>query len=174
MKALDLLLLSMAIGLLAFTITLFGSDYPRGFTDPATAETPREPAGFQAIVIHSSEAHPGLPFHFMIGDEVTPCGAWKAGERPAHTSNAECNALAISIAVRPGQTLKQEQNLLDLLERLCRSHHIDPAEVGAHFEVESTQGCPPETWNMTALRNELARRLEGTISARAPDPAEPE
>ena len=168
MKALDIFLLSMAIGLLFFTTTLFSSDYPRGFVQPAPEHAaPDRPSSFSAIVLHTPDAHRALPFHFIIEDgsrgpdgAIITCGAWRTQTAVSHTSDAGCNAAAISIAIRSGHTEAQERALLDLLERLCRAHHIAPSDIGLHGEMEAAPDCPAGPWDMDALRDELTQRLE--------------
>jgi N-acetylmuramoyl-L-alanine amidase len=190
MKPLDLLLLSIALGLTSFTVYVFcGDDAPPSAIEtlPAPAPVPRNPA-FRSIVLHHSATHGGsaaafernhrarlggLAYHFVLGNgsgagdgEVETGYRWRDQVPGPHTKNLEVNSESIAICVvgdlQAGPpTRKQLASLLDLLERLCREGRIPAERVRCHREVDPETLCPGRGLPMDEVRAVLARRLAG-------------
>jgi hypothetical protein len=156
-KPLDVLLLSLAIGLTLLNAALLGSDYPRGFAetraDPLAPAAPRNSA-LRAIVIHDLDRpHDGpMPFHFVVGDggafpdgQIVVTERWKRQEGDR----------TIDVALGPAHTPKQEAALLELLAHLRRDCGI--TDVGTHRELEPKSKCPSGL-DSDALRRRLDPR----------------
>lgn len=144
MKALDLLLLSLAAGLTLLNAILLSSDYPRDFL-PATEADPLAPhaakGAYRGIVVHDLDhPHPGrgFPFHFVVGDG----GSFPDGEVIATDRWRRQEGSVVEIALSPGHTEKQEKALLRLLARLRRDYRIASDSVGTHRELEPAAKCP--------------------------------
>lgn len=144
-KAIDFLLLAVAVGLTLLNALLLTSQDPRDFADPMPADdlAPRAPRNlsFRNIVVH--DLHPGstLSFHFVIGDgtsfpdgAIVPTELWRKQE----------GSDSLEIALASGHTEKQEQALVELIRRLQRDYEIPPNRVGLHREIDPDSKCPPE------------------------------
>ena len=187
MKPLDILLLSIAIGLTSFTVYVFCAGNAAAATEelPPPAPPPRNPA-FRSIVIHHSATHGGsaaafernhrprlggLAYHFVIGNgsgtgdgEVETGYRWRDQVPGPHTKNLEVNASSIAICLvgdlqTTSPTRKQLASLFNLLERLCRECRIPASQVRCHKEADPETLCPGRGMPMDDLRATLARRL---------------
>jgi N-acetyl-anhydromuramyl-L-alanine amidase AmpD len=187
MKPLDILLLSIAIGLTSFTVYVFCAEgaSKAGVEAPPPAPAPRNPA-FKSIVVHHSATHGGsaaafernhrarlggLAYHFVIGNgsgcgdgEVETGYRWRDQVPGPHTKNLEINSESIGVCLvgdlqSAPPTRKQLTALLDLLERLCRECRIPPDRVRCHKEVDPETLCPGRGLPMGDLRAALVRRL---------------
>ena len=145
MKAIDLLLLCLGIGLSLLNAAVLASDYPRDFLrpetpDPLAPQTPKN-IGYKAVIVHDLDrSHPGraFPFHFVIGDggafgdgDILPTPRWRKQE-----------GTVVEIALSPRRTARQEASLRKLLERLRREYAIAPDRIGTHRELEPGVDCP--------------------------------
>jgi hypothetical protein len=187
MKALDILLLSIAIGLSSFTVYVFCSG--GGAASAAVEAPPTPPArnpAFRSIVLHHSATHGGsatafernhkprlggLAYHFVIGNgsgcgdgEIETGYRWRDQIPGPHTKNLEINNESIAICLvgdlqTAPPTRRQMAALLDLLERLCRECRIPPGRVRCHREVDPETLCPGRGLPMEELRAALALRL---------------
>jgi hypothetical protein len=147
MKPLDILLLSIAIGLTSFTVYVFCSDgTPAAAVEAPPAPAPGNPA-FRSIVLHHSATHAGsaaafdrnhrarlggLAYHFIIGNgsgsadgEVETGYRWRDQLPGPHTKNLDVNNASIAICIvgdlqAAPPSRKQLAALLGLLGRLCR------------------------------------------------------
>lgn len=187
MKPLDILLLSIAIGLSSFTLYVFCSE---GSAAAAAVEAPPTPASrnpaFRSIVIHHSATHGGsaaafernhrarlggLAYHFVIGNgsgcgdgEVETGYRWRDQIPGPHTKNLDINNESIAICLvgdlqAAPATRRQTAAVLDLLERLCRECRIPADRVRCHKEVDPETLCPGRGLPMDELRAALSRRL---------------
>jgi N-acetyl-anhydromuramyl-L-alanine amidase AmpD len=187
MKPFDLLLLSVAIGLTAFTCYMFctgGEPLEPAAGDPAV-HAPRNPA-FRSVILHHSATHGGnaaafernhrarlggLAYHFIIGNgSGAPDGAVEVGYRwrdqipGPHTKNQEMNLESIAICLvgdleTGAPTKKQMAALLELLERLCREGQIPAERIRSHREVDPETRCPGRGLPTDDIRSILSRRL---------------
>jgi N-acetyl-anhydromuramyl-L-alanine amidase AmpD len=186
MKPLDLLLLSIAIGLTTFTAWVFcGGAAPAAAVEPAAP--PRNPA-FRSVILHHSATHGGsaaafernhrsrlggLAYHFIIGNgqgsedgQVETGYRWRDQVPGPHTKNQDVNASSIAVCLvgdlnTAPPTEKQLAALLGLLERLCGESRIPPSRVLSHREADPETLCPGRGLPMNELRSLLARRLPG-------------
>jgi N-acetyl-anhydromuramyl-L-alanine amidase AmpD len=186
MKPVDVLLLSFAIGLTAFTVHVFSDAPPPSAPAPeALTRAPANPA-FRSVVLHHSATHGGsaaafernhrtrlggLAYHFVIGNgSGRPDGTVEIGYRwrdqltAPHTKNAEANRESIAVCLvgdfqSKGPTVRQAQALIDLLTRLCREYKIPAERVRSHREVDAETLCPGKGLDMDALRQALRVRL---------------
>jgi hypothetical protein len=148
MKAFDLFLFSLGIGLILLNAVVLASDYPRDFeptqaVDLLAPSVQRNP-NYRHIVVHDLEwRHAGteIPFHFIIGDgsdfldgAVIPTDRWRQ----------QIGSVAIEIALSSKHTEKQERALLDLISKLRRDYTIPADEVGTHREIDPKAACPHE------------------------------
>ena len=183
MKALDLFLVSVAIGLTTFTIYIFGAG-PTAEAAPS-GEPPRN-AAFRSIVIHHSATHGGsaaafernhrtrlggLAYHFVIGNgsgsadgELETGYRWRDQVPGPHTKNTAVNMESIAVCLvgdlQTGPpTLRQLEALLPLLERLCRDYGIAPRRILSHREADPETLCPGKGLPIDEIRATLARRL---------------
>jgi hypothetical protein len=184
MKPLDILLLSIAIGLTSFTVYIFCA----GNTAQAVElppSPPRNPA-FKSIVLHHSATHGGnaaafernhrvrlggLAYHFIVGNgsgsgdgEVETGYRWRDQVPGPHTKNQDVNAESIAVCLVGDlqarvPTSAQLTAALDLLERLCRECGIPPSRVRSHREADAETLCPGRGLPMDEVRSILARRL---------------
>lgn len=187
MKPLDLMLLSVAIGLTSFTSYMFctgGAPVEAAAAD-AQIQAPRNPA-FRSIVIHHSATHGGsaaafernhrtrlggLAYHFVIGNGSGAAdGAVEVGYRwrdqipGPHTKNQDVNLESIAICLvgdleKEPPTKKQMAALLELLEKVCREAHISVERVRSHREVDPETLCPGRGLPIDGIRGALAGRL---------------
>lgn len=184
MKPLDLLLLSVAIGLTLFTVYVFCADAP-----PAEAleplPEPRNP-DFQSIVLHHSATHGGsaaaferdhrarlggLAYHFVIGngsgaaDGLVETGyRWRDQIPGPHTKNVEINRRSIAVCLvgnldTAPPTRRQIAALLPLLERLCCECRIPADRIFSHREADGRTVCPGRGLPMPQIREALSSRL---------------
>ncbi len=186
MKPLDILLLSIAIGLTSFTTYVFcAGGAPIAAPAEAPPPAPRNPA-FRSIVLHHSATHGGsaaafernhrprlggLAYHFILGNgsgaadgEVETGYRWRDQIPGPHTKNAEVNGSSIAICIvgdlqAAPPTRKQIASLLDLLEKLCRECRIPADQIRCHKEVDPETLCPGRGLPTDDLRATLARRL---------------
>ncbi len=185
MRPLDILLLSLAIGLTTFTLYVFCTG---GTAEAAPAEPPPPPrnGAFRAVVLHHSATHGGsaaafernhrarlggLAYHFIIGNgqgtgdgEVEVGYRWRDQLPGPHTKNAQVNMESIAVCVvgdlqAAPPTEKQAAALLELVERLCRDYRIPAGRVRSHREADPETLCPGRGLPMDGLRAVLARRL---------------
>ncbi len=184
MKQLDLLLVSLAIGLTTFTVYVLGG----GNSDAAETEAPPERnLAFRSIVLHHSGTHGGsataferdhrtrlggLAYHFIVGNGCgSPDGAVETGYRwrdqipGPHTKNTAANEESIAVCVvgdftAAPPTLKQVEALLPLLERLCREYGIPAERIRSHQEVDPVTLCPGKGLPAEGIRAAMARRLK--------------
>lgn len=184
MKPLDILLLSVAIGLSLFTVYIFAADdAPAAALEPRPE--PRNPA-FRSIVLHHSATHGGsavafernhrarlggLAYHFIIGNgSGTPDGEIETGYRwrdqipGPHTKNQEINRESVAVCLvgdlQAGPpTRKQVGALLALLERICRECSIPAEAIRSHREADAETLCPGRGLPMDEIRAALSRRL---------------
>jgi N-acetyl-anhydromuramyl-L-alanine amidase AmpD len=195
MKPLDLLLLSVAIGLTTFTSYMFctGGAPVEAVAADSGIQAPRNPA-FRSIVIHHSATHGGsaaafernhrsrlggLAYHFVIGNGSGAAdGAVEVGYRwrdqipGPHTKNQEINLESVAICLvgdleKEAPTKKQMAALMELLEKLCREGHISPDRIRSHREVDSETLCPGRGLPIGAFR----AALTGRMAIAAPRPA---
>jgi hypothetical protein len=188
MKPLDLLLLSIAVGLSLFTVYVFSTGAsPAGAVEetlPAAGPV-RNPA-FRSIVLHHSATHGGsaaafdrshrarlggLAYHFIVGNgqgsgdgEVETGYRWRDQIPGPHTKNQQANLESIAVCVvgdlqAGAPTSKQVAALMDLLERLCREASIPADRVVSHREVDPETHCPGKGLPMEAVRTALRARL---------------
>jgi N-acetyl-anhydromuramyl-L-alanine amidase AmpD len=185
MKPLDILLLSLAIGLTTFTLYVFCTG---GAADAAAVEPPapaRNPS-FRSIVLHHSATHGGsaaafernhrgrlggLAYHFIVGNgqgtadgEVETGYRWRDQVPGPHTKNAQVNAESIAVCVvgdlhSGPPTEKQIASLLGLVENLCRDYRIPADRIRSHREADPETRCPGRGLRMEELRALMARRL---------------
>jgi N-acetyl-anhydromuramyl-L-alanine amidase AmpD len=190
MKPLDILLLSIAIGLTSFTAYVFcAGGAPAAAMEelPPPAPPPRNPA-FRSIILHHSATHGGsaaafernhrarlggLAYHFIVGNgsgsadgEVETGYRWRDQIPGPHTKNAEVNNSSIAICLvgdlqTSSPTRKQMAALLDLLERLCRECRIPADRIRGHKEADPETLCPGRGLPIDSIRAALARRLAG-------------
>lgn len=148
MKAIDFLLLAVALGLTLLNALLLTSQNPSDFAEPVPVDdlaprVPRNPS-FRNIVIHDLDRpHPGstLSFHFVIGDGTSfPDGAIVPTELWRKQEGSE----SLEIALGAGHTEKQERALLELIRRLQRDYEIPSSRVGLHREIDPDSKCPME------------------------------
>lgn len=188
MKPLDLMLLSVAIGLTSFTAYIFctgGAPVEASAVVESTVTAPRNPA-FRSIVIHHSATHGGsaaafernhrtrlggLAYHFVIGNgSGSADGAVEVGYRwrdqipGPHTKNQDINLESIAICLvgdleKEAPTKKQMAALLDLLEKLCREGHIAADRVRSHREADPETLCPGRGLPIDGIRSALTSRL---------------
>jgi hypothetical protein len=187
MKPLDILLLSIAIGLTSFTVYVFcaGGAPAEAVSVEPPAPAPRNPA-FRSIIVHHSATHGGsaaafernhrarlggLAYHFIIGNgsgcgdgEIETGYRWRDQVPGPHTKNLEVNNESIAVCLvgdlqSAAPTRRQVAALLDLLERLCRECHIPAERVRCHKEVDPETLCPGRGLPMDELRAALSRRL---------------
>ena len=182
MKPLDILLLSIAIGLTSFTVYVFcadGAPAAAAAAAEAPAPAPRNPA-FKSIVIHHSATHGGsaaafdrnhkprlggLAYHFIIGNgsgcpdgEVETGYRWRDQVPGPHTKNQEINAESIAICLvgdfqSAPPTRRQLAALLELLERLSAECGIPPERIRSHREVDPETLCPGRALPMDGIRS---------------------
>jgi hypothetical protein len=186
MKPLDILLLSVAIGLTSFTVYVFcAGETAQAAEAAAPPPAPRNPA-FRSIVLHHSATHGGnaasfernhrlrlggLAYHFIVGNgsgsgdgEVETGYRWRDQLPGPHTKNQAVNAESIAVClvgdlhVQP-PTEKQLAAALDLLERLCRECAIPADRVRSHREADAETLCPGKGLPMDEIRAVLSRRL---------------
>jgi hypothetical protein len=186
MKPLDILLLSVAIGLTTFTLYVFCAD---GAPPAAAQEAPPAPPvrnpSFRMIVLHHSATHGGsaaaferhhrsrlggLAYHFIIGNgsgtedgHVETGYRWRDQIPGPHTKNQDVNARSIAVCLvgdlqSSPPTEKQAASLLDLLERLCREGGIPAHRIRSHREADPETVCPGKL-PMDEIRAAVARRL---------------
>lgn len=192
MKAFDLLLLSVAIGLTSFTCYMFctGGEPIEAVASDATLLAPRNPA-FKSIVLHHSATHGGsaaafernhrarlggLAYHFIIGNgSGAPDGVVEVGYRwrdqipGPHTKNQGVNLESIAICLvgdleAGAPSKKQMTALLDLLEKLCREGQIPPQRIHSHREVDSETLCPGRGLPIQGIRDAVGRRLPAVLT----------
>ncbi len=181
MKALDIFLLSVAIGLTAFTAYLFASDDPGAAAAPA-----RHNEAFRTVILHHSATHGGsaaaferdhrprlggLAYHFIVGNGLgAPDGGIETGYRwrdqipGPHTKNDDVNRESIAVCLvgdlgKSPPTPRQVRSLLDLLDRLCREYRIPAERILSHREADPETLCPGRGLPMEMIRAALARRL---------------
>jgi hypothetical protein len=186
MKPLDILLLSVAIGLTSFTAYIFCAGETAQAVELAEAPPARNPA-FRSVVLHHSATHGGnaaafernhrprlggLAYHFIVGNgsgsadgEVETGYRWRDQVPGPHTKNAAANAESVAVCLvgdleTSVPTEKQLAATLDLLERVCRECRIPASRVLSHREVDGETLCPGRGLPMDAIRAILARRLE--------------
>jgi N-acetyl-anhydromuramyl-L-alanine amidase AmpD len=187
MKPLDLLLLSVAIGLTSFTAYMFctgGAPIEASASD-SRIQAPRNPA-FRSIILHHSATHGGsaaafernhrtrlggLAYHFVIGNGSGAAdGAVEVGYRwrdqipGPHTKNQDVNLESIAICLvgdleKEAPTKKQLAALVELLEVLCREGHIPADRVRSHREVDPETLCPGRGLPIEGIRSALSSRL---------------
>jgi N-acetyl-anhydromuramyl-L-alanine amidase AmpD len=184
MRLLDLLLVSLAVGLTMFTT------YALGGQDPAAAAAeeapPRNPL-FRSIVLHHSATDGGsagafernhrtrlggLAYHFIIGNgSGSPDGGVETGYRwrdqipGPHTKNQAMNQESIAVCLvgdltAAPPTRRQVESLVGLLERLCRENGIPAGRIYSHREVDPQTLCPGKDFPAADIRAALARRLK--------------
>ena len=184
MKPIDLLLLSIAIGLTLFTVYVFCAEAPQAEALEPLPE-PRNP-DFQAIILHHSATHGGsaaafernhrarlggLAYHFVIGNgSGTSDGLVETGYRwqdqipGPHTKNVDVNRRSVAVCLvgnldKAPPTRRQISALLPLLERLCRECKIPGERIYSHREVDPQTVCPGRGLPMNRIRSVLAGRL---------------
>lgn len=183
MRRLDLLLVSLAIGLTLFTAYVLGE----GKDSTAAAEESRpRPSAFRSIVLHHSATDGGsadafernhrtrlggLAYHFIIGNgSGSPDGVVETGYRwrdqipGPHTKNQAVNRESIAVCIvgdltAGPPTRRQVDALLGLLEKLCRENGISPERIYSHREVDPQTLCPGKDFPAADIRAALARRL---------------
>lgn len=185
MKPLDILLLSIAIGLTSFTVYVFCGGSPPAAAPAAPAPAPRNPS-FRSIVLHHSATHGGsaaafdrnhrarlggLAYHFIIGNgsgaadgEVETGYRWRDQLPGPHTKNLDVNGSSVAVCLvgdlqAAPPTRRQLASLLDLLERICRECRIPADGLRCHKEVDPETLCPGRGLPMDELRAALTRRL---------------
>ncbi len=185
MKPLDILLLSVAIGLTSFTAYIFCAGGTARAEEADAPPPPRNPA-FRSIVLHHSATHGGnaaafernhrarlggLAYHFIVGNgsgsgdgEVETGYRWRDQIAGPHTKNEDVNAGSVAVCLvgdlrtRP-PTEKQLAALVDLLERICRECRIPASRIVSHREADAETLCPGRGLPMDEIRAVLARRL---------------
>jgi N-acetyl-anhydromuramyl-L-alanine amidase AmpD len=184
MRLLDLLMVSLAVGLTTFTVYVLDG---RASSSAAAEEAvPRNPA-FRSIVLHHSATDGGsagafernhrtrlggLAYHFIIGNgSGSPDGTVETGYRwrdqvpGPHTKNQAANRESIAVCIvgdltASPPTRKQVEALLGLLEKLCREGGIAPERIYSHREVDPETLCPGRDFPAAEIRAALARRLK--------------
>jgi len=187
MKPLDILLLSVAIGLTTFTLYVFCTGGAAGASAQEAAPPPPPPRNpsFRMIVLHHSATHGGsaaafernhrarlggLAYHFIVGngsgseDGIVETGyRWRDQIPGPHTKNQEVNLRSVGVCLvgdlqTSAPTKKQMGALLDLLERLCRECEIPADRIRSHREVDPETVCPGRL-PMDDIRAAVDRRL---------------
>jgi hypothetical protein len=187
MKPLDILLLSIAIGLTSFTVYVFCTGGAPAGTQAVEPPVPApRNSAFRSIVIHHSATHGGsaaafernhrarlggLAYHFIIGNgsgcgdgEIETGYRWRDQIPGPHTKNLEVNNESIAVCLvgdlqSAPPTRRQVSALLELLERLCRECRIPAERIRCHKEVDPETLCPGRGLPMDELRTALSRRL---------------
>ena len=160
MRALDLFLISMALGLSILNAATLTTANPVEFEgpsgpDPLAPIVSRNPS-FRAIVVHDFDRpHSGakLPFHWVIGDGASfPDGAVIPTER----WRLQQGGSTIDIALGPRHTERQGRSLLELIARLSHEYGIPIDNIGTHRELDAPSRCP-QGLDGDVLRGSLLR-----------------